>query len=291
MAVPLAARVVEVIADLGEGAEPRYRYGSGCIVRERVVLTAAHVVAGALTVQVRGADKVLLPASAEERFTGGGSGPDLALVEIDDDRPGLEPLELAVIDRDSPTGAPVEGCHVVGYPQFRDTPRRGRETTDAFGYIPVLAGLVSGLLTVQVTASPRPLPPETSALGDSEWSGISGAPVLADGCLLGVVSEHAAREGPSALTVVPLSALDRDPAHPDWGPGLSNASAWWAQLGVTSQGAALRRLPARREQPAGLLGDGAGDPVADLAAARPGDGTCRAGLLRLWCPELPMAGG
>ena len=41
-AVPLAERVVEVIADDGEGADPRYRYGSGCIVGGRTVLTAAH---------------------------------------------------------------------------------------------------------------------------------------------------------------------------------------------------------------------------------------------------------
>jgi hypothetical protein len=44
--VPLAARVVEVIADLGEAAHPRYRYGSGCVVTGRTVLTAAHVVKG-----------------------------------------------------------------------------------------------------------------------------------------------------------------------------------------------------------------------------------------------------
>jgi WD40 repeat protein len=248
VAVPLAERVVEVIADLGEGAKPRYRYGSGCIVRERTALTAAHVVAGAVAVQVRRPDKVRLAARADAQFVGGGSGPDLALVHIDDDRLDLEPIELAVVDRDSPTAAPVEGCHVVGYPQFRDTPRGGRETTDAYGHVPVLAGLVSGLLTVEVTASPRPLPPGSAALGNSEWSGMSGAPVVADGCLLGVVSEHAPREGPSAITAVPLSALEAEPAHPGWGPGVSNATEWWAQLGVSGL-QSLRRLPARKTRP------------------------------------------
>jgi hypothetical protein len=54
--VPLSARVVEVIADRGEGCSPRYRCGSGCIVTGRTVLTAAHVVAGAVSVVVRGPD-------------------------------------------------------------------------------------------------------------------------------------------------------------------------------------------------------------------------------------------
>ena len=49
----LAARMVEVIADLGPSAGARYRYGSGCIVRGRTVLTAAHVVADAVSVAVR----------------------------------------------------------------------------------------------------------------------------------------------------------------------------------------------------------------------------------------------
>ena len=106
----------------------------------------------------------------------------------------LAAMELAVVDRDSPAGAPVESCHVVGYPQFRDTGSGARETMDAYGHVPVLAGLVSGLLTVQVSSSPRLLPPGATALGQSEWSGMSGAPVVADGCLLGVVSEHAPRK-------------------------------------------------------------------------------------------------
>jgi S1-C subfamily serine protease len=50
------------------------------------VLTAAHVVAGAVRVQVRNPDKRLYPATTEARFIGEGDGPapDLALVEIDD---------------------------------------------------------------------------------------------------------------------------------------------------------------------------------------------------------------
>jgi hypothetical protein len=72
---------------------------------------------------------------------------------------------------------------------------------------------------------------------------MSGAPVVAAGRLLGVVTEHAPREGPSAITAVPLTALEQDPAHLGWGPGVKDPSAWWARLGVTGL-SDLQRLPA-----------------------------------------------
>jgi hypothetical protein len=251
--VPLAARVVEVIADLGDSAAERYRYGSGFIVRGGTVLTAAHVVAGAVSITVRDPDKRMFPASADPRFTGDadGPGPDLALIEIDDPDPGLPPAGLARVDRDSPTGEPVRDCQVIGYPAFmeQDTPDGGqvRETADASGHVPVLQRLAGGLLSVQVTHSPRPLPPKQTALGESQWSGMSGAPLLAGGLLLGVVSEHAPREGPSAITATPLTALEADPAHPGWGSGVADPAAWWARLGVPGI-SGLRRLPPRPEQ-------------------------------------------
>jgi WD domain, G-beta repeat len=77
---------------------------------------------------------------------------------------------------------------------------------------------------------------------------MSGAPVVAAGRLLGVVTEHAPREGPSAITAVPLTALEQDPAHRGWGPGVKDPSAWWARLGVSGL-ADLQRLPAVPERP------------------------------------------
>jgi hypothetical protein len=103
-------------------------------------------------------------------------------------------------------------------------------------------------LSVLVSISPRPLPAEQTSLAESEWSGMSGAPVVAGGRLLGVVVEHAPREGPSAITAVPLTALELDPAHPEWGPGVEDPAAWWARLGVTGL-SDLQRLPALPERP------------------------------------------
>jgi hypothetical protein len=195
-------------------------------------------------------DKVLVRARVDEAFVGGRGGPDLALVEIEDSSVDLATLELARVDRNSATAEPVEGCHAVGFPQFTERPTRPvvRDTVDAWGHIPVLSKLDGGLLTVQVTAAPRPLPPEDTVLGRSEWSGMSGAPVIADGCLVGVVSEHAPREGPSAITAVPLTSLEPDPAHPRWGTGVGNAPEWWARLGVAGR-EGLRTLPRVRTRP------------------------------------------
>jgi hypothetical protein len=220
----LAARLVEVIADRGEAAVERYVYGSGCIVRERTVLTAAHVVAGAQSIQVRDPRKRLYSATMDLRFVGDANGPrpDLALVVIEDLGVDLPPMGLARVDRDGPMDEPVERCHAIGYPWFAEIPSLAavRDTVDAIGVVPVLSKLAAGLLSVQVSISPRPLPPEDKSLAESEWSGMSGAPVVAAGRLLGVVTEHAPREGPSAITAVPLTALEPDVAHPRWGPGV-----------------------------------------------------------------------
>jgi WD40 repeat protein len=255
--VPLAARVVEVIADRGAGKTPRYLCGSGCIVAGRTVLTAAHVLVDAVSLAVRAPNKVVHQAAADPRFTGhaDGRGPDLALVEITDGGVNLPPMGLAGVIRDSPAGDPVERCHVIGYPEFMERVSsdggRFRDTADALGHVPVLSGLAGGLLSVIVSSAPEPLPPAQVALGKSSWSGMSGGPLVADGLLLGVVTEHATRAGSSAITVTPLTALDRDPAHPSWGPGVVDPGAWWTRLGVPGAGA-LSRLPAakRRSRPA-----------------------------------------
>jgi WD40 repeat protein len=288
--VPLAERLVEVVADRGEGQTPRYRCGSGCLVAGRTVLTAAHVVVGAVGVMVRGPDKVAHLAMTDPLFIGDadGPGPDLALIEVIDGGVAVPAMGLAAVERYSPAGDPVERCHVIGYPAFMEREAtdggRFRETVDAVGHVPVLSGLAGGLLSVQVSSAPEPLPPAQVTLGDSPWSGMSGGPVVADGLLLGVVTEHAPRAGSSAITVTPLTALEADPAHPGWGPGVADPGAWWARLGVS--GVTMpRRLPALpgRGRPTywatvqeirkrtGLL-TGRQDELAGIASFAAGDG-------------------
>ena len=85
--VPLAARVVEVIADLGETAHPRFQYGSGFRLGGRLVLTAAHVLTGAAAarITVRGPDKVPHPAQVIDGLAGDPDTVDLALLELCDE--------------------------------------------------------------------------------------------------------------------------------------------------------------------------------------------------------------
>jgi hypothetical protein len=111
-------------------------------VRGRTVLTAAHAVAGSVSVVVRDPDKREYSTTVDPRFVGDsdGPGPDLALLEIDDPafEPVLPPIALAAVDRDS--GEPVERCHAVGYPWFAENRSRTalRDTVDGIGVIPVL---------------------------------------------------------------------------------------------------------------------------------------------------------
>jgi hypothetical protein len=88
----------------------------------------------------------------------------------------------------------------VGYPLFQEVPSPTgvvRETAQAWGMILPAENLVGGLLSLQMTSALRALPPRHMALGESQWSGMSGAAVLAGERLIGVVSEHAPRRGES----------------------------------------------------------------------------------------------
>ena len=224
MDVPLMSRIVEVIADRGTAG---YRYGSGCIVAGRVVLTAAHVVAGAERISIRDSGKVLRPAVLVAESAA--DGPDLAVVRIDDESIDLPAMSLARLDR---TSTVEDGllCRVVGYPLFSETPRPSstRETVDAIGRIPLLSGLVAGRLSIHVADAPRELP----SAGKSPWAGMSGAPVISAGNLLAVITEHAPRAGRSTITATPLTALEHDPDHPRWNSGVRDPVRWWASLGA-----------------------------------------------------------
>lgn len=220
-------RLVEVLADRGCDADPRWVLGSGFLIDGRRVLTSGHVaVEGALLVRragESGAPKTEWNATL--RLVGDLVTADLALIELDEEVGALPLMGFARVSRRTPQLTTVENCHAVGFPRFMrrsDEPSAVRETAHVSGRIPIAENLVAGLLTLQVTHQPRALPSGHIALRESQWSGMSGAAVLVDDRILGVVSEHAERQGDSSLTVVPFSMIEK----------LPNAASWWAELGV-----------------------------------------------------------
>jgi S1-C subfamily serine protease len=71
--------VLEVIVELRDGS---HRYGSGLLVGERWMLTTAHVVGDAVSVAVRGPDKVLLYAELQGALIGDQARVDQARVDL-----------------------------------------------------------------------------------------------------------------------------------------------------------------------------------------------------------------
>lgn len=219
----LADQVVEVLR-LHDG---RWSVGSGFVVRDGIVLTAAHVVGeGTLLVRFRGTDERPARLLALDEAT------DIALIEFEG--AGASAVSFAVLRDDPALGTPnLEGCVAFGFPVFAEKVRTGndkpvRELVRVDGYVPMGEGAVEGLATLRVPDAPRDAPIPAGPLAESAWQGISGSVVFAAGHAIGVISEHHAPAGMNGLTFVPFSRLDE---------------SWWARLGVPDS-AALPRLPA-----------------------------------------------
>jgi hypothetical protein len=239
--------VVEVLARTAGTQAARWSVGSGFVVGAGRVLTAAHNLgSGELLVRFRGAEE--RPATVAD--LGGGQGRavdlelDLAVLELASGGGGEARAGFARVAASPSLYAPnIGGCRAIGFPRFRERAREAgkpplRDTARLDGYVPVGQGLVSGRLTFQVETSPRPLP--SRRLEESEWEGMSGAAVLAGRHVIGVISEHNPAEGPSALTVASISALDQ----------LAASERWYRVLGIADPLSlpVLPQAPARWER-------------------------------------------
>jgi len=197
---PEADRVVQLF--VGEGDE--LFVGSGYLLTDALVLTAAHVVRrGASCRVVIGLPpaeelEVMVDAARATRD----DAADVALLHIDAAGRGDPPAPLGkLIIRGSPVDA-----RAVGFPRWKARPASAdhasfRDSHTARGRIDPLSNRRGDTLEFRVDAEPEPEPEH------SPWEAMSGAAVWAEGRIIGVVAEHHAAEGTGMLACRPLSAV------------------------------------------------------------------------------------
>lgn len=195
-------RVAEVISIRRDGSTHR---GSGYRVRDRLVLTAAHLVSDVMEVTVRfDADQ---PGEWSAPTTVAWCDPsaDVVLLRLErvDGPPEVVPVRFGRLARRAER---VE-AHLVGFPRWKLRRHSDgswiREAHHAVGTVAGLSNPRSG--TLEVTVDPPAEDPDPAV---SPWEAMSGSAVWVAGHVVGVVSAHHRQEGLGRLTAVRLESLD-----------------------------------------------------------------------------------
>ena len=179
--------------------------GSGYRLGDWLVLTARHVIApavagpdGKLRVRPVGVTE-WLPARVEWE----NAEADAALIVIEDER-WRAPAGESVLRWGELAGSDPVPCAAVGFPWASVRPDRARDTAHVYGQLAPLGQLKQGRLDLDVaSASP------SAREGGSPWAGMSGAAVIADNHLVGVITVDPARYQ-ERLVAVPASRLLSD---------------------------------------------------------------------------------
>jgi tetratricopeptide (TPR) repeat protein len=199
-------RVAQIAVDRGPGIEGSR--GSGYLIGPGRVLTAAHVLAGALVVRVRldVGQRTEIDVQAESWWADPAAqeGTDLAVITIPPTATAGRKSESVRFGRISDCTATLT-VKAFGFPLFklRDAPAtvgQGvvlREFEQANGHAPVAANRITGTLEVNLDAPPPSEPPKGEP---SPWQGMSGGPVWSDDRIVAVVAEHHPSEGTGRLT-------------------------------------------------------------------------------------------
>ena len=242
-------RVCELYA-AGPGAEGS---GSGYRLGDRLVLTAWHVIAPALAGE--GGRVLVRPAGVAgwlpARVEWGDAGEDAALVVVEEEgwrAPGGE----SVLRWGELAGSDPVPCAAIGFPWASVRPDRMRDTAHVYGHLAPLGQLKAGLLDLDVaSASP------SAREGGSPWAGMSGAGVIADSHLVGVITVDRVRYR-DRLVAVPVTGLLADEgfrarldAHGVPGEAAPVGAGWYLRLpGQTVSLAPPYRPVSRRFGPA-----------------------------------------
>ena len=184
--------------------------GSGYRLGDRLVLTARHVI----TPAVAGAGgRVLVrplgvPGWLPARVEWADADVDAALVVVEDEGWRV-PAGESVLRWGELAGADPVPCAAVGFPWASVRPDRMRDTGHVYGQLAPLGQLKQGRLDFDVaSASP------SAREGASPWAGMSGAGVIADNHLVGVITVDPARYQ-GRLVAAPASRLLTRPGFQD----------------------------------------------------------------------------
>ncbi|MFD0072157.1 trypsin-like peptidase domain-containing protein [Streptomyces sp. NPDC127166] len=210
------ARVAEVIVTHQGGR----RRGTGYRVTATSVLTAAHVIEDAVSVQVRFETDLPTEWSASVGSWWADPESDVAVISITP-RPNernLNPVQFGRIS-DRPAVLTVQA---VGFPRWKlrtdeisstvagATPSKYRDTHHIVGTVAVLSNWREG--TLEVVALPAPSSdPDPNV---SPWEGFSGAALWVDHRIVGVISRHHPGDGLARLTAVRIDLLFQAPNFP-----------------------------------------------------------------------------
>jgi hypothetical protein len=210
------ARVAEVLVTHAGGR----RRGSGYRVSGDAVLTAAHVLEGAVSVQVRFEPDLPGEWTADALSWSADAASDIAVVTIEP-RPG-EPAPVDARFGRIGTRATQLPVQAVGFPRWKLRGNTGagatgstgpaatwfRDSAHVVGSVALLSHWRERTLEIVVTARPALLAPGTGG-AVSPWEGMSGAALWAEDRIVGVVTKHHPGDDLGVLTAARFDlALD-----------------------------------------------------------------------------------